>query len=315
MIKCCMDPCALAEYVRIHIESVEKAIDALDSQWPHSSVALRMLERTQQELQNMKPYCPKEIRKINQTRDRKTEKYTDWAEVMRLAVFHYQRFSQTKLAKSEGLYASLLAQAITWRRQENCKRILIPGCGPGRSVLDFARAFPNAKVMGLDYSLLALLLGEQIVCGTEEVSLLRRDVRAEDAISQELLIPGFGLKNAEFYLGDLISCELPKADMIVCSNTLNLLPDHSAAVKRICNALELGGLLIFADLIGWRLDRGHRRKLLCSDQSIKHMFESSGLETLDQFNGVPYIESESDDQETIYSEHFYIGCKVSENRK
>lgn len=310
MIQCYMDPDALAEYIRIHKESIEKAAEALDPQWPHSSVVLHLLEETQQELQSMKPYCQKEIRETTQTRDRKTEKYTDWAEVMRLAVFHYQRFSQTKLAKSEGLYASLLAQALTWRRQEDCRRILIPGCGPGRSVLDFARAFPDAKVMGLDYSLQALLLGERIVCGTQGTILLRRDVQAEYTISQKLLIPGFGLKNAEFYLGDLICCKLPRADMIVCSNTLNLLPDHSAAVKRICDALEPRGLLIFADLIGWRLDRGPRRKLLRSDQNIKLMFEATGLETLDQFHGVPYIESESDDQETIYSEHFYIGRKV-----
>ena len=44
--------------------------------------------------------------------------------------------------------------------------------------------------------------------------------------------------------------------------------------------------------------------LSAEDASIRATFEKYGMETLDMFSGVPYIEAESDDQETCYNEHF-----------
>lgn len=306
MIGSCMNEHALREYAAAHRAALEHAIEKLDPDWIHSPVLARLLRDAMDELDAM---APRAEDSAGFTRDRKTEKYTNWVEVMRLASFQYERFSQSRRAKTEGLYATLLALASTWSHGVDVKKILVPGCGPGRSVLDFARAYPNAQVTGLDYSFLSLMLGQRIVCGTRGSELVRRDVDCEEDISQILQIPGFGLENAEFCLCDLVASQLPRCDMIVCSNTLNLLPDHRAAAQKLSDALNPGGVLIFADLTGWRLDREKGRKILRSDRMIRETFENAGLVTLDQFRGVPYIESESDDQNTVYYEHFYVGRK------
>ena len=305
MIQTCMEPKPLAAYVSAQCQALDGALAGLDPDWIHAPAVAALLAEARERLGAMAPGGGT----AETARDRKTEKYTNWVEVMRLAAFQYERFSQTGRAKSEGLYGTLLASACTWANPAEVRRILVPGCGPGRSVLDFARAFPAAQVTGLDYSFLSLLLGQRIVCGKETTELVRRDISCEEDISHLLRIPGFGLDNASFCLCDLVEAELPECDMIVCSNTLNLLPDHRAAVTRLCNALAPGGLLVFADLTGWRLDREAPRKLLRGDGMIRAAFEEAGLQTLDQFRGVPYIESESDDQNTVYYEHFYIGRK------
>lgn len=309
MIWNCMSQDALHEYAATHIEALVGAAEKLDPTWKHKHLLENLLWDAKGALEALTLQTLQTVETTGFTRDRKTEKYTNWVEVMRLASFQYERFSQSRRAKTEGLYATLLALANTWGHGHEMKQILIPGCGPGRSVLDFARAYPNARVVGMDYSFLSLILGERIVCGSSGATLVRRDVECEDDISEILRIPGFGLENAEFCLCDLVTSELPRCDMIVCSNTLNLLPDHRAAAKKMSDILNPGGLLIFADLTGWRLDRDPGRKILRSDRMIRETFEGTGLATLDQFRGVPYIESESDDQNTVYYEHFYVGRK------
>lgn len=308
MIRSFMSPNELARYVKVHSQALQNRLITLDRSWKNSLIIENLLKNAETTLHSMAP-INNVIPDPSIVRDRKTEKYTDWVEVMRLASFQYERFSQRQRAKSEGLYATLLALASTWGSKQKFQRILIPGCGPGRSVLDFARAFPTTQVDGLDYSVLSLILGDQIVCSSNETQLLRRDVHSQEDISQILTISGFGLNNANFYLCDLVTFDLPLCDMIVCSNTLNLLPNHYASSQKISNTLRPGGLLIFADLVGWRLDREPKRRILRNNQTIRDTFESFGMITLDMFDGVPYIESESDDQNTIYNEHFYVARK------
>lgn len=311
MIGSYMSKRALEAYVVTNCAAFNNSIKQLDSKWIHSKIVADLLHDAERELRAMTHNAAFAAKAgAVPPRDRKTTKYTEWVEVMRLASFQYERFSQNKRARSEALYSTLLSLACTWGHQCEIERIIVAGCGPGRSVLDFAKTFPLARITGLDYSFLSLLLGQRIVCGNGNVNLLRRDVYSNDNISEILNIPGFNLSNADFALCDLVESEIPACDMIVCSNTLNLLPDHCAVADRMCKALRPGGLLIFADLIGWRLDRKPSRKILRSDDMIRTTFESAGLIVLDWFQGVPYIESESDDQETIYNEHFYVGQKT-----
>jgi len=299
----------MMQYAANQRKGILMAMENIDPTWIHAYVVKTLLEEALEQLEAMPVSLPLYEMQDGSLRDRKTEKYTNWLEVYRLALFQYERFTERRRARSEGLYSTLLSLASVWGDSEECSRILIPGCGPGRSVLDFARAYPDAKVTGLDYSLLSLILGEKVVCGVDDTDLLRRDVLAGEAITSVLKVRGFGLSNAEFALCDLVTSELPKCDMIVCSNTLNLLPDHQAAVKSVSRALRPGGLLIFADLVGWRMDRMQERRLLRDDCMIRKAFEEAGLCTMDSFSGVPYIEAESDDQETHYNEHFYVGRK------
>ncbi|MDO4323715.1 MAG: class I SAM-dependent methyltransferase [Lachnospiraceae bacterium] len=307
MIRSYLSDLELEQYSTRQVSYLANSILELDSSWKHYEVIKRWCNDAIQQIEQLK-MCEEKIafERNSIPLEMKTEKYTHWVETMRLAFFQYSRFTEKKYARSEALYSTLCSLAMTWDHGK-AGDIVVPGCGPGRSVLDLARLYPSANVIGLDYSLLALVLGNQIVCGDEKAYLLQRDIHSGERISGLYTVKGFGLGNANFGITNLISCPIPACDMMICSNTVNLLPDHQNAVNKIADAVRPGGIVVFADLIGWRLDRQWKRRQLYDDASIKNAFEEGGFTTLDMFSGVPYIESESDDQETCYNEHFYVG--------
>ena len=69
------------------------------------------------------------------------------------------------------------------------------------------------------------------------------------------------------------------------------------------------GYLIYADLTGWRLDRSDEQTLMCDKESIKRNFEKIGFETIECFDGGPYVEQENSSSFTFYKESYYIGRK------
>ena len=297
----------LSPYLQFQKQQIEHSLDDLDPTWIHATIikkyCIELKETIDQMLSNVDI-----ISKSNSYRyDRKKDKYTSWVEVMRLALFQYERFAQGGLALSEGLYASLIMSAATWNTR-NLEKIVVLGCGPGRSVLDFSKLYPMSEVEGLDYSLFSLMLAEKIICGSEDVSIIRRDVFS-DNYSEILSVPGMSRKNVTLGLIDLGQDDYPQADMIICSNVLNLLPNHRYTVNQMYKSLNTGGIVVFADLLGWRLDREAERKEIRTKNRISSLFTEVGFTTLDQFEGVPYIESESKEQYVLYKEHFYIGRK------
>lgn len=302
-----MDTDELRIYAKQQMEQLDCEISMLDKSWGHHSVIENWCQKAKREVEQLiKDYKYTANNYITENIERKTEKYTHWVEVMRLALFQYSRFTEKRSARSEALYSTLCSLATTWAGI-NVENIVIPGCGPGRSVLDFGRIYPTAEVVGLDYSLLALTLADTIINSNEKSYLLQRDICSGDNISKKYSVNGFGLNNTKLGLVNLITNPIPKCDMLICSNTINLLPDHKKAVKSISDSVRPGGIVVYADLLGWRLDREINRRSLNDDLSIKRIFEENGFETLDMFSGVPYIETESDDQETCYNEHFYVG--------
>lgn len=309
MITCFLKEKELNKYFALQKSYLQKTIVTLDDFWIHSGIIKEWcIEGIEQIDKFAAPHGVDKIEWGESEVSKKTKKYTHWAETMRLAFFQYSRFTEKKYARSEALYSTLVSLAVTWH-QSMPEKIVIPGCGPGRSVLDFARIYNNSQVTGLDYSFLALLLADRIICSDKKTALLRRDVYSEDDISAKYLIEGFSLPNVELGISNLITCEIPECDLLVCSNTVNLLPNHEVAIRKIADSVRSNGTVIFADLIGWRLDRPPAQRRLNSDVSIKEVFEMFGFQTLDFFSGVPYIEAESDDQETCYNEHFYVGRK------
>ncbi len=282
-------------------------LNNIDSNWGHSEIIRSYLIELISKVDEMLVDFSLQGKAEEITYDRKRDKYTCWAEVLRLALFQYERFAVGGFSLTEGLYASLLMSAAIWQGSQP-QKITILGCGPGRSALDFSRLYPESEIIGLDYSLLSLLLAEKIVCGKDDVPLLRRDVLSPD-YSEVIYVPGMNRKNVYFGVIDLGKDKIPMSDMIVCSNVINLLPDHRGAIARIYDSLREGGLVVFADLLGWRLDRTQAQKELMSSKHIETLFAEAGFRRLEQFDGVPYIESESMDQYTFYKEHFYIGRK------
>lgn len=300
------------DYFARQKETLLRTIDELDETWKHSSVIKELCEKALSVIDGWEKGITHADEFDTYIVSGKIEKYTRWVEVMRLAFFQYERFTEKKSAKSEALYSTICSLALIWGGR-NIKKIVVPGCGPGRTVLDFARLYPNAEVLGLDYSLLSLIVGNEIVCGRGNTQLLQRDVRVGEDISRLYNVAGFGLENAKFGLMNLCTNQVPKCDMIVCTNTLNLLPNQKIVLKSLIDSLNENGIIVFADLFGWRLDRMEDNRAMHDDSSMVDMFEKCGLVTLDYFSGVPYVESESGDQFVYYNEHFYVGKKEDQS--
>ena len=116
------------------------------------------------------------------------------------------------------------------------ERVLDVGCGDGRHVVEAARR--GAMAVGVDY----------------DASELRK-TRARCADARVALI-----------VGD--AAHLPFADgafhAVVCTETLEHLPDDTAAMAEIARVLDPGGVLLgavpshFTEMLFWRLSRGYR---------------------------------------------------------
>lgn len=308
MITCYMPSERLIPYLLNQQLQVNHELNRIDDTWLHASIIKDYLKDLQSRILDFSNNLKSQETEASFNPDRKKEKYTQWVEVMRLALFQYERFTPGGAALSEGLYSTLGMLAATWNLI-NLEKVVVLGCGPGRSVLDFSKLYPTSIIEGLDYSLFALLLAEKIICGSQGVPLLRRDVYSTD-YSELLTVPGMNRNNVCFGLMDHAQDVIPESDMIICSNVLNLLPNHKDVINRMYSSLRPGGIVVFADLLGWRLDRESWRKGICTKDKIATLFSEAGFITLDQFDGVPYVESESADQFVFYKEHFYVGRKV-----
>lgn len=302
-----------SRYYYNQIAQLNQAIHDIDNNWEYANIICDQLTMTKNVLQNMAAGkltvdCENPV----PLHERKIEKYTTWIEVFRLAQYQYERYDRNRTSFSEGLYSSLLALAALHCNQNTIRKIAVLGCGPGRSVLDFARAFPDAHVCGMDYSLLSLVLADQILGTTNEPTMIPyRDVCAQIGTSATMVLPSFKLNNYSLALCDLTSVFPFSADLIICSNTVNLLPDHEKAISSIAGMLPKNGTVVFADLIGWRLDRTKEQTVLKNDDSIIDCFDRHGIRIIDSFNGGPYIERETAENYTIYNEHFFVGKKVN----
>lgn len=303
-----ISPERFSRYLAVQTQNLSDARDALEESWPHTPIIRSLLDESLDELACLAG-CTDLPPVVGAIHERKVEKYTTWIEVMRLAAFQYGRYSDQRHSVSEGLYATLLALSAQYCRDLRRKTVAVLGCGPGRSVLDFGRAYPEATVFGLDYSLPALVAARRVLSvGGEALEIPVRDT-VGDQESVLLRVPQFGLGNCRLGLCDLTEPQTVRADLVVCSNTVNLLPDHEQAVGFISNMLNPDGTVIFADLAGWRLDRRPAQSVLRNGEAIRACFGRHYIRALELFSGGPYVEQETPENYTVYREHYFVGKK------
>lgn len=292
----------IKNYLSNQSHIINKMIENLDIDWPHYKVVKELLEESQVEVN----YFNKNYDDSSSTskHERKIEKYNNWIEVYRLANYHFSKYTSNNISYSEGLFSTLLALNNMHIHDSNISDIGVIGCGPGRSVLDFSLAYPNATIYGLDYSLLSLVLAKKIVSSNKkEIGIIRRD---DEVVIDK--INGFNRKNCKWCMFDLTKSELKnKFDIVVCSNVINLMPNHKVAIQKVYNMLKPRGYIIYADLTGWRLDRKLEQQLLCNKKSIKNAFEGCNFMTIECFDGGPYIEKDNKDNFAFYKQTYYIG--------
>ena len=261
-------------YINNQIDSINKMLDDLDHNWPHYNAVKNLLEDAKKEMDKFKKNY--NIQGDIVRHERKIEKYNNWVEVYRLANYHFSKYTSNNTSYSEGLFATLLALNNMYIHEENISAVGIIGCGPGRSVLDFSLAYPNSTIYGLDYSLLSLILAKKIVSSNKGgIEIISRD---DDIVIDK--INGFDRKNCKWGMFDLTKSNLKnKFDIVVCSNVINLMPNHKEAIKKIYDMLKPNGYIIYADLTGWRLDRKLEQQILCNKKAIKETFENFDFKT------------------------------------
>ena len=289
-------------------DSIKNMKNSIDIAWPHYAIINKLLNQSLEELNGLNI-----ITDSNKTmkHERKIEKYLDWVEVYRLANYHFGRYFGKKESLSEGLFSTLVSLNNAYINNQNIEKVGVIGCGPGRSVLDFSYCYPKATIYGLDYSSVALTLGKKIVSSNTITEIIKRDYEYNDSGVEINKIKGFNRKNCKWGLFDLTKSNLKnKFDIVVCSNVLNLMPDHIEALKKVYNMTNYNGYIIYADLMGWRLDRKKEQTILSNKNNIQKSFEKIGFETIECFIGGPYVEQENNNNFSFYKECFYIGRKV-----
>lgn len=297
------------QYYENQLYQLEKAIKGLDPSWIHSKLIYEYLEDATDEIRSnleREGLVPKK----KPIYERRIEKYTTWIETIRLVNYQYGRFSDLNCSFSEGLYASLCDLTAKYFRIKDHAEIAVVGCGPGRTVADMAMMYPNSNIYGLDYSFLALSIAEKILISKDKtLSFPFRDIKKGDDISSVMSIQSFGFDNVKLGLFDIMEPYIEKYDLVICSNTVNLLPNHEKAVRNLVSLLREGGIIVFADLIGWRLDRPLVQRRLNTIDSIKSVFDQFGVLPIECYRGGPYIEQEGDSR-VEYMENYYVGKKI-----
>src|SRR5438552_4256038 len=116
------------------------------------------------------------------------------------------------------------------------KRVLDVGCGDGRHIVEAARR--GALAVGVDYDA-SELRKTRVRCGDVGVTLLVAD-----------------------------AAHLPFVDgvfhAVICTETLEHLPDDIGAIGEIARVMDPGGVLLgavpshFTEMLFWKLSRGYR---------------------------------------------------------
>ena len=304
-----MLPQDISAYVQTQEKRLKSALASLEASWDHSRHVASLLDSAIAELRRIQETVSECSSSGRYHMERKIDKYTEWFEVFRLVYYQYGRYSNQRRGLSEGLYSTVLHLAVK-HSNSTPSAIVDIGCGPGRLAGELALLFPAAYTLGLDYSLLSLILARRIVNGKGVVVIPRRSVR-EEGISELLDINGWALPAVEFGLYDLMAdYRMPRLfDLVVCANTLNLLPNPLLGLEHLARLLAPNGVLVVADLLGWRIDRTKEQTALPTRSTIERYLSHLGMNIIESFCGGPYVEEENCERVNVYTEHFLVARK------
>ncbi len=158
-----------------------------------------------------------------------------------------------KQGASEGFYRTINELGFSAPLpQDSIRHVLEIGCGVGRTTCDYARHYPEAFVVGLDYSPRLLEYAYQMVIGDgseKEVSI---------ALDQEgyktVTAPSFCVPNACFVQGSALN--LPFAseqfDLVVSPNLIDRVSEPIQMLREAARVLRPGGYFIIADPFNWK---------------------------------------------------------------
>ena len=192
--------------------------------------------------------------------------------------------------EAEGFYRTITELGFsTPLAVDGPHRILEIGCGVGRTACDYARHYPNAFIVGIDYSPAMLNYAYQMVVGE------RPGARVTLSLDQEgfgeLSAPTFGLRNAFFAQANAL--QLPFADgqfdLVVSPNLIDRVPDPRQLLREIARMVKPGGSVIMADPFNWTKQPEWWARCQNVDD-LATLFADIGLHVDVAFDGLIYRE-------------------------
>ena len=98
-----------------------------------------------------------------------------------------------------------------------------------------------------------------------------------------------------------------KYDMIVASHSINLFIDPQKTIEQLVSCLKTDGVMVMADLFGWKEDREKERRVFYDGESFgRYMKELDTVEVIDVFRVGPYCEEVNAERIDSYVSHIVV---------
>lgn len=193
---------------------------------------------------------------------------------------------------SEGLYRTVGDILQRTLRGSRPRWLLDVGCGPGRTLIDSAIAFPGARVVGIDGNGGALTVAYAIALlqGTAaEIDMRRWGF-------DSLFIEGRALKNVRLLQADAERLPFrtpqswPGFDAVTCVNMLDRADDPDAVLDELSRVTRPGGWLILTTPLNWRQADGRYWETMRDLGALREAVERRGFACDLAFDGLVYRE-------------------------
>ncbi len=153
---------------------------------------------------------------------------------------------------AEGFYRTINELGFsTPLTRDGAHNILEVGCGVGRNVCDYARYYPNALVVGADFSERMLQQAFEVLIGREPGAAIEFDLRGEGfgLVSK----PALSLQNVFLAQADALNLPFASAqfDIVLAPNLIDRLPDPDRFLAEASRVLKPGAYLVLADPFNW----------------------------------------------------------------
>lgn len=98
-----------------------------------------------------------------------------------------------------------------------------------------------------------------------------------------------------------------KFDIITASHSVNLLSDPLKTVNTMVKILNKGGIMVIADLLGWKENRDMSRRVFYNREAFFEKISAiPGVTVLHKESGGPYCEEVNAERYDIYTNHFIV---------
>jgi SAM-dependent methyltransferase len=194
--------------------------------------------------------------------------------------------------EAEGLYRTVSDLLLRAPKPAPVRWVLDLGCGPGRTLIDAATAFPRATVAGVDRSAGALTLALALA----RLSGPRVEVDLRRWGFGVLLLPAYGLRNtvlaraAAERLPFARSQRWPGFDAITCVNLIDRTEQPEQVLRELARVARPGGRLILVTPLNWRQRSGEAWRALGSLTRLRDAVEGVGFAVQLAFDGLIYRE-------------------------